>query len=109
MHIQRPGLHVRSITGRPNHTKTRIAKARTGRVSVGARVQIAPAQGTSLVCSIAVHIRIRDSRLGDLRARPGESYRLFKSGIGVLFVVGQNLKAGRLWHTHEAFTRVFIF
>jgi hypothetical protein len=27
----------------------------------------------------------------------------------VAFVVGQNLKARRLWHTPKAFTRVFIF
>ena len=33
----------------------------------------------------------------------------FESRVGVLFVVGQNLKAGRLWHRADAFTRVFIF
>ncbi|HXU07643.1 MAG TPA: hypothetical protein VN743_01505, partial [Blastocatellia bacterium] len=78
--------------------------------SIVARVQSAPAQGTSLVCSIAVHMRIRDSRLGDLCAPAEASVIDYLSlGMGVLFVVGQNLEAGRLWHTPDAFTRVFIF
>lgn len=58
-------FQVLPITGCPNHIETRIAKARTRRVPIDARVQSAPAEGTSLVCSIAVHMRIRDSRLGD--------------------------------------------
>jgi hypothetical protein len=55
-------------------------------------------------------MRIRDSRLGDLCAPAEASVIDYLSlGMGVLFVVGQNLEAGRLWHTPDAFTRVFIF
>lgn len=42
-------------------------------------------------------------------SRGGELYRLFASMNWGAFLVGQNLKAGRLWHTPNAFTRVFIF
>jgi len=54
-------------------------------------------------------MRIHDSRLGDLCACGGELYRLFESMDWGAFVVGQNLKARRLWHRADAFTRVFIF